>query len=539
MEINTCFLTTSDYHSIAYYSHLVPLFLVFLVSALVVFRSHYSLLSRSFACFALFFCLWLLGDVIVWTSSNYHLVSFVWAPLDYLNILFYLFGAYFFLVLLKEKDLTLFSKILLFAPALPAWWITLTNNSISSFNQPVCEAHNNELLSQYKLWVEICVILLVIVAGIIGWHKNINRRWQNATVAIALILFFDVFGLTEYISSQTGIYEINLYSLFVLPIFVFLIIYSITNLEIFKIKLLGFQLLAYALVIMVGSQFFFLEGSTSKALAVVTFLLSFGFGILLVRTGKREVEARGKVESLVSELEKSNEHLKELDRQKDELLSIVSHQLATPITSVKWYLEMLQDGDVGELEDDQKKHVHSMQAIATDLTDLVGMILDVSRIQLGRMRIDKQSLDLAEFFKEIIETVEPKAIEKHINFVKNLPASFPPADLDKRYTRMTIENLLTNAIKYTPEKGDVTIDVQIKGNKLLCTVKDSGCGIPKAEQDKIFGKLFRASNVRNSVDGNGFGLYVAKGAVEAQGGSIRFDSTEGKGTTFYVELPLS
>ncbi len=235
----------------------------------------------------------------------------------------------------------------------------------------------------------------------------------------------------------------------------------------------------------------------------------------------------------------ANVHLRELDRQKDELLSIVSHQLATPITSVKWYLEMLQDGDVGELQEDQKKHVKSMQAIAADLTDLVGMILDVSRIQLGRMRIDKQSLDLGEFFKEILETVEPKAIEKHMTLVKNLPAAFPQANLDKRYTRMTIENLLTNAIKYTPENGNVTLDVRIKDNKLLCSVKDTGCGIPKAEQDKIFGKLFRASNVRNSVDGNGFGLYVAKGAVEAQGGSIRFESAEGKGTTFFVELPLA
>ncbi len=537
MQTSTC--SATDYLTIAYYSHLIPLLLVFVISALVIYRSNFALLPRCFGYFAAFFCLWLLGDVIAWTAKDYYLVAFVWAPLDYINILFYLFGAYFYLVLLIEKDLTNKWKMLLFSPAFPAWWITLSNKSFSNFEQPVCEALNNEFLSQYKLWVEIGVIALVIIAAIIGWHKNNDKRWQIATVGIALTLFFDVFGLTEYISSQTGIYEINLYSLFILPLFVFLIIYSITNLGIFKIKLLGFQLLAYALIVMVGSQFFFLEGSTSKALAIITFLLSLGFGILLVRTGQREIEARKKIEGLVVDLEKANEHLKELDRQKDELLSIVSHQLATPITSVKWYLEMLQDGDVGELKEEQKKHVHSMQAIAADLTDLVGMILDVSRIQLGRMRIDKQPLDLAEFFKEILETVEPKAIEKHINFVKNLPASYPAANLDKRYTRMTVENLLTNAIKYTPEKGDVTIDVQIKDNKLYCSVKDTGCGIPKAEQDKIFGKLFRASNVRNTVDGNGFGLYVAKGAVEAQGGSIRFESAEGKGTTFSVELPLS
>lgn len=229
----------------------------------------------------------------------------------------------------------------------------------------------------------------------------------------------------------------------------------------------------------------------------------------------------------------------ELDRQKDELLSIVSHQLATPVTSVKWYLEMLMDGDLGSLTKEQKEHVHSMEGIFVDLSDLVGMILDVSRIQLGRVQIEKKDLDLKEFFKEILEIVEPKAREKEQVFNVSIPESFPEAKLDKRYTHMTVENLLSNAIKYTSVKGKVDFKVEIRGNELFCKVKDTGCGIPKADQGKIFGKLFRASNVRNEFDGNGFGLYVAKGAVEAQGGSIWFESKEGEGTTFFIRLPLA
>jgi signal transduction histidine kinase len=169
----------------------------------------------------------------------------------------------------------------------------------------------------------------------------------------------------------------------------------------------------------------------------------------------------------------------------------------------------------------------------------VNHILDVSRVQLGRVHIEKQKMDLNEFFKEIISVVEPKALEKKVEFIKLLPESFPKAMLDKRYTRMTIENLMTNAIKYTPEKGKVVVTVTTENNILRVVVKDNGFGIPLADQKKIFGKMFRASNVRNSaVDGNGFGLYVAKGAVESQGGKIWFESTEGRGTTFYVELPL-
>lgn len=233
------------------------------------------------------------------------------------------------------------------------------------------------------------------------------------------------------------------------------------------------------------------------------------------------------------------EFLNELDHQKDELLSIVSHQLATPITSLKWYVEMLLDGDMGKLTKEQDEQIRSMQSISADLSDLVGMILDVSRIQLGKIRIDKQKMDLNEFFKEILQVIEPKAKEKQQKFDVELPANLPVAMLDKRYTRMTIENLLSNAVKYTPEKGSVQMKVELHGNTLSVTVKDTGVGIPKEDQAKIFGKLYRASNVRNSVDGNGFGLYVAKGAVEAQGGTITFKSEIGKGTTFFVELPIA
>jgi signal transduction histidine kinase len=178
------------------------------------------------------------------------------------------------------------------------------------------------------------------------------------------------------------------------------------------------------------------------------------------------------------------------------------------------------------------------QKTRSHVAGLVTMILDVSRIQLGKMKVEPQPLDLNAFFKEILDVIEPKASEKKVQFEKTVPANLPTVLLDKRLTRMTVENLLTNAVKYTPEKGNVKFVIEKRGNTLYCEVRDTGCGIPKNEQDKIFGKLFRASNVRNAVEGNGFGLYVAKGAIESQGGKIWFESAEGKGTAFFIELPL-
>lgn len=230
--------------------------------------------------------------------------------------------------------------------------------------------------------------------------------------------------------------------------------------------------------------------------------------------------------------------LQDLDRQKDELLGIVAHQLAKPITAIRWDLESLLDGDLGELNAEQKSEAQMMKVQAIGLADLVSMILDVSRIQLGRIQFEPRPLDLNELFKEMLDVIKPTIAEKKIDFIKKMPANLPTVLLDKRYTRMTIENLLTNAVKYTPDGGKVTLDVTIENGVMHCKVSDTGCGIPKTDQGKIFGKMYRASNVVNSVDGNGFGLYVAKGAVEGQGGSIGFESVEGKGTTFFFTLPM-
>jgi len=231
------------------------------------------------------------------------------------------------------------------------------------------------------------------------------------------------------------------------------------------------------------------------------------------------------------------EAMREIDRQKDELLSIVSHQLATPISAVKWNLEMMVDGDMGELTKDQKEHLKTIQPQTENLADLASMILDVSRVQLGRMKVDRVDLDVAQFSEDVFKEVEPKAKEKGVKYTMSIAKNVPKMMLDKRLTRMTMENLLTNAVKYTPKGGTVELKVEVCGKNLHYEVKDTGCGIPKKEHDKVFGKLFRASNVLD-VDGNGFGLYVAKGAVEGQGGKIWFESKDNKGTSFYVTLPI-
>jgi signal transduction histidine kinase len=165
------------------------------------------------------------------------------------------------------------------------------------------------------------------------------------------------------------------------------------------------------------------------------------------------------------------------------------------------------------------------------------MMLDVSRIELGRMKVDRTDIDIKKLFEETIAMVRPKALEKK-QTLEVVLGEMPTARLDKRLTRMTLENLLTNAVKYTPDGGKVTVSVAVANDILRYQVRDTGCGIPKKEQSQIFGKLYRASNAQ-TIAGNGLGLFAAKGAVEAQCGRIHFESSPGWGTVFTVDLPLT
>lgn len=230
--------------------------------------------------------------------------------------------------------------------------------------------------------------------------------------------------------------------------------------------------------------------------------------------------------------------MEETDRQKDELLSIVSHQLATPVSSMQYILELLQDGDYGRVTKKQAEQITKLQSLVHSASDLVRMILDVSRIQMGKMTVHPTEFNLEHFIDGIIDMVQPKVTEKSLKFVTTITRPMPTVQADERLLRMTILNVLSNAIKYTANKGTIWFEASVTKDYFYCKVTDTGVGIPQEEQSQLYQKLYRASNVRDDLNGTGFGLYVAKGAIEAQGGTIQFHSKVGKGTTFYVELPL-
>ncbi|MEW6617307.1 MAG: ATP-binding protein [Patescibacteria group bacterium] len=230
---------------------------------------------------------------------------------------------------------------------------------------------------------------------------------------------------------------------------------------------------------------------------------------------------------------------KKIDRAKTEFVSIASHQLRTPLSTMNWYTEMLLDGDVGKLNKKQKDYLGEVYRGSKRMGQLVTALLNVSRIDLGTFAIDPQPTNIIEISQEIIKELSQKIEEKKLKVKEFYDNTIPVLLLDQGLTRIIFQNLISNAVKYTGENGTVEVTIKREGNDIFISVRDTGYGIPEIAKEKIFSKLYRADNVRDKeVDGNGLGLYIVKAIIEEIGGKIWFDSKENEGTTFYVTFSV-
>lgn len=237
-------------------------------------------------------------------------------------------------------------------------------------------------------------------------------------------------------------------------------------------------------------------------------------------------------------LKSANKNLRALDKTKDEFISMASHQLGTPLTAITGYLSMALQNDNKNMTDDQKEFVSYALEAAEKMVYMSGDMLNVSRLNSGRFMIQRQPTELTRMITQELHQLDPTAARKGLKLTHELPNHPVTATLDESKTRQVIMNFIDNALYYTQE-GGVHVKLVDEPGKITFTVTDTGIGVPKAVQGKLFAKFYRADNAKSvRPDGTGLGLYLAKRVIEDQGGRILFASEEGKGSTFGFVLPV-
>lgn len=246
-----------------------------------------------------------------------------------------------------------------------------------------------------------------------------------------------------------------------------------------------------------------------------------------------------RIDEATKELRFSNRQLQRLDEAKNEFISMASHQLRTPLTSIKGYLDMMLEGDLGKISPTQRAVLREAFSSSERMVRLINDFLNVSRLQTGKFTIDKQSVDIAQILRDEVSLLKVVADQRSVEMVLKIDKKIPSLAVDSEKIRQVMLNMIDNAIYYSNPHKKVVITLKSSGKMIEFSVKDSGIGVPKSEQANLFGKFFRGTNAKKRrPDGTGVGLFLAKKVILSHDGEMIFESEEGKGSTFGFRLPV-
>jgi len=246
-------------------------------------------------------------------------------------------------------------------------------------------------------------------------------------------------------------------------------------------------------------------------------------------------ESEVKLSEKVKDLEKAQEELKTLDKMKTDFLEMAAHELKTPIVAIKIYTNLIIDEKLGRINKKQKEKIAVVSKNIESLTKIINEMIELSRMESGKLDIRKRYISIPELVKMVVDDMKPMADEKGQMIIMDMPESLPNIAVDVDFVSKVFMNLLTNAVKYTPEKTRITVKAYDEEKNIHVTVQDEGVGIPEKELEKIFDKFYTGSSSEHK--GIGLGLAIVKGIVEGHNGKTWAESIVGKGSTFHVLLP--
>ncbi len=298
------------------------------------------------------------------------------------------------------------------------------------------------------------------------------------------------------------------------------------NLSIWQCPSFLFPLTGFITILaMLSTYFVAIKYAQPEIVALIVALIVIGVSAILIIIGYLII--------------KGFEDLAQANRLKTEFVSIASHQLRTPLTGIGWTIDLIRKTkDIGQEE--MMERLNEIDESNQRMVRLVNELLDVARVEQGRMNLKPQKVFLDEVAYELIEEYKPLAKASNVKLVLQKESKIPLIEIDPQGIGLVLRNLIDNAIKYTKGGGVVRVKLTSQGKKIRCEIQDQGVGIPKKDQKSIFYKFFRSQNImKYQTIGSGLGLFIAKAVIKESDGEIDFWSQEGKGTTFWFELPIN
>lgn len=542
------FVYSSNIPTLFFYSHIPAIIVALFLGIFILRKGNKSPISIMLFSITILFSVWCFFDLILWATNNPSDTMFFWSLQVLIEPLIYAVCIYLSYLFIKGKDMLFSGKLLMTVLLLP-FIIFLSNKlTLVGVNLSDCTGAEGPVSLYYSYIYEIISVVVILEMFVSTYRKTIetSRKKEITYFIIGMIMFLLAFSWGNLIGSFTENWTLAQAGLIGMPIFFGFLAYISVKFKTFNLKILGAQILVFALGLLVISMSFVRTLQNIQIIIFFTFIMVVILGYQLIRGVKTEVKQRERLEVLRLKLEETNikledanDKLEDLDKLKTEFLSLASHQLRSPLTAIKGYTSMVLEGDFGELNDKAKEAIERVFQSTMNLTKVVEDLLNVSKIEQGGMKFVMEPFSLVEIARDMSKDLSISAEKKNIklNFESDKDEDCM-VNGDKEKLRQVVLNLIDNSIKYTKE-GSVNVSVKKVVDKVVFSVKDTGMGMTPEIKATLFQKFSRGEGSRMNTGGSGLGLYLAKEIMEAHKGTIDVDSEGmGKGSNFHFELDV-
>lgn len=542
-DASTLLIFSSNVFSpFVYYSHFFALIPSFVIGSIIFLKNPKDLLNKILFSVTTLFSLWAFFDLILWANEVPQNIMFFWSVMTLIEPAMYALCVYFIYVFVTKKDISLNLKLALFLPLLLIIILLPTKLTLIAYDATNCnrEAIEGIVATFYVYITELIYVLWMLIFSVRRYLKaKQDEKKQIILITSGLTLFLLALSFGNIAGSVSENWTFGQIGFFGMPVFVSFLAYMIIKFKTFNIKVIGTQVLVFILVFLVSSILFVKQIETVRVVVLFTIGFVALLGYILIKSVRREVEQKVRLQHLTEKLADANEKLKGLDKLKSEFISLASHQLRSPLTVIKGYASTLTDGIVGDLTDKQKEVVQHIYISAQGLASVVEDFLNVTKIEQGGMKYVFEPTDIRAIVNDLASDMRIPAVAKKLDFQTDIHTDGTfMVNADGTKMKQVFLNLIDNSIKYTKD-GFVKVWLNQKDGNMTFGVSDSGVGVSDETRAKLFQKFGRGEGAVMNGGGSGLGLYLAQEIVKAHGGEIKVDSEGlGHGSTFSVTLPL-